>query len=164
LILAQSRGFFPAIERWSNAPEKTRYFPQWAEADFDIGADPVPPIAAELVDHQHHFNIMFAGNIGEAQDFPAILDAANRLRDCSNIRWLIVGDGRVAPAVREAIACLDLRHCVFMLGRHPLSRMPEFFRGAGALLASLKAEPIFSLTIPGCAELSCGWPPVAGHA
>ena len=149
LILAQSRGFFSAIERWSNAPEKTRYFPQWAEADFDIGADPVPPIAAELVDHQHHFNIMFAGNIGEAQDFPAILDAANRLRDCSNIRWLIVGDGRVAPAVREAIERLDLRHCVFMLGRHPLSRMPEFFRGAGALLVSLKAEPIFSLTIPG---------------
>ena len=149
LILAQSRGFFPAIERWSNAPEKTRYFPQWAEADFDVGVDPNLPIAAELVDHLHHFNIMFAGNIGEAQDFPAILDAANRLRDCSNIRWLIVGDGRVAPAVREAIARLDLRHCVFMLGRHPLSRMPEFFRGAGALLVSLKAEPIFSLTIPG---------------
>ena len=149
LILAQSRGFFPAIERWSNAPEKTRYFPQWAEADFDVGVGPDLPSAAELVDHQHHFNIMFAGNIGEAQDFPAILDAANRLRDCSNIRWLIVGDGRVAPAVREAIARLDLRHCVFMLGRHPLSRMPEFFRGAGALLVSLKAEPIFSLTIPG---------------
>ncbi len=149
LILAQSRGFFPAIEQWSNAPEKTRYFPQWAEADFDVGVGPDLPSAAELVDHQHHFNIMFAGNIGEAQDFPAILDAANRLRDCSNIRWLIVGDGRVAPAVRDAIERLDLRHCVFMLGRHPLSRMPEFFRGAGALLVSLKAEPIFSLTIPG---------------
>jgi glycosyltransferase involved in cell wall biosynthesis len=149
LILAQSRGFFPAIERWSNAPQKTRYFPQWAEADFDIGADPDPPIAVELVDHQHYFNVMFAGNIGEAQDFPAILDAANRLRDCSSIRWLIVGDGRAATAVREAIARLDLRHCVFMLGRHPLSRMPEFFRDAGALLVPLKAEPIFSLTIPG---------------
>ena len=36
-----------------------------------------------------------------------------------------------------------------MLGRYPLERMPSFFRAAGALLVTLKANPIFSLTIPG---------------
>jgi colanic acid biosynthesis glycosyl transferase WcaI len=147
LILAQSKGFFPAIERWSGAPHKSRYFPQWAEAAFDVGLDAAT--APELLEHQHHFNIMFAGNIGEAQDFPAILDAAHRLRDRSDIRWLIVGDGRAAPAVRETITRLALQDSVFMFGRHPLHRMPEFFHGADALLVSLKAEPIFSMTIPG---------------
>ena len=36
-----------------------------------------------------------------------------------------------------------------MLGRFPLERMPSFFSAADALLVSLKADPIFSLTIPG---------------
>ena len=36
-----------------------------------------------------------------------------------------------------------------MLGRFPVERMPSFFSGADALLVSLKAEPIFALTIPG---------------
>ena len=42
-----------------------------------------------------------------------------------------------------------LQEKVVMLGRYPLERMPSFFRAAGALLVTLKANPIFSLTIPG---------------
>ena len=61
LILAQSKGFFPAIERWSQAPEKTRYFPQWGEATFDAGLDAVAE-APELAAHQGAFKLMFAGN------------------------------------------------------------------------------------------------------
>ncbi len=148
LILAQSKGFFPAIERWAKAPHKTRYFPQWAEGAFDGGLGEVE-VASELAAHAGAFKIMFAGNIGEAQDFPAILDAAQALRHRQDIHWLIVGDGRAADWVREQIAALDLRNTVFMLGRHSLERMPSFFKGADALLVSLKAEPIFAMTIPG---------------
>ncbi|MEJ6002171.1 glycosyltransferase family 4 protein [Paucibacter soli] len=148
LILAQSRGFFPRIECWSREPAKSRYFPQWAEAAFDVDLGKVE-MAAELGPHCCCFNIMFAGNIGEAQDFPAILDAAEQLRERRDIHWLIVGDGRAAEAVRADIANRGLQETVFMLGRHPLERMPGFFKGADALLVSLKAEPIFAMTIPG---------------
>lgn len=148
LILAQSRGFFPRIECWSREPAKTRYFPQWAEATFDVDLGTVE-MAPELRPHSDCFNIMFAGNIGEAQDFPAILDAAEQLRERRDIHWLIVGDGRAADDVRAGIASRSLQDTVFMLGRHPLERMPGFFKGADALLVSLKAEPIFAMTIPG---------------
>ncbi len=37
--------------------------------------------------------MVFAGNIGEAQDMPAVLHAAELLRDNNSIRWVIVGDG-----------------------------------------------------------------------
>lgn len=160
LILAQSRSFFAPIERWSEAPHKTRYFPQWAEAAFDGGAAEVAP---ELAPHADAFKVMFAGNIGEAQDFPAILSAAERLRHREDIHWLIVGDGRAAAEVRQQIAARGLTDTVFMLGRHPLERMPAFFSGADALLVSLKAEPIFAMTIPGkvSAYLSAGKPLVA---
>ncbi len=146
LILAQSRGFFEGIERWSGAPQKTRYFPQWVEAVFEQGpASPAP----ELAPFAGQFKVMFAGNIGEAQDFPAILAAAALLRHRTDICWLIVGDGRAAPTVRSTISRLGLDTSVFMLGRHPLDRMPAFFAGADALLVSLRPEPIFSMTVPG---------------
>ena len=35
-----------------------------------------------------------------------------------------------------------------LLGRFPLERMPSFFAHAGALLVSLKKDPVFSMTIP----------------
>lgn len=162
LILAQSRAFFAPIERWSRAPEKTRYFPQWAEAAFDGDFADVE-VAPELAPHANAFKIMFAGNIGEAQDFPAILDAAECLRDRSDIHWLIVGAGRAAGWVRAEVLRRDLSKTVFMLGRHPLERMPSFFKGADALLVSLRAEPIFAMTIPGkvAAYLTAGRPVLA---
>jgi colanic acid biosynthesis glycosyl transferase WcaI len=162
LILAQSRGFFPAIERWSDAPAKTRYFPQWGEAAFDGDLDDIAE-APELAPHAGRFKLMFAGNIGDAQDFPALLDAAEATRHRTDIHWLIVGDGRQAAWVREQIQSRGLQETVFMLGRHPLERMPEFFKGADALIVSLKAEPIFAMTIPGkvSAYLSAGRPILA---
>ncbi len=148
LILGQSKGFFPAIEKWSRAPEKSRYFPQWAEDTFER-MDETVACAPEVSAQRGGFNVMFAGNIGDAQDFPAILDAAERLREHKDIRWLIVGDGRAAPQLRADIERRGLGESVRLLGRHPIERMPAFFRGAHALLVSLKADPVFAMTIPG---------------
>lgn len=147
-ILAQSQAFVFDIVRWSGDPARIRYLPAWGEGEFESALDQVE-LAPEMVDALARFNVVFAGNVGEAQDFPAILDAAKRLAHRSDIRWWIVGDGRAAKDVRSAIERLGLKDRVVMLGRHPLERMPSFFRGADALLVSLKADPAFSLTIPG---------------
>lgn len=160
LILAQSRGFFEGIERWSRAPEKTRYLPQWVEDVFEA-SDAEP--AQELQPFAGRFKVMFAGNIGEAQDFPTVLAAAALLRERADICWLIVGEGRASRDVRAEIARLGLEGSVFMLGRHPLDRMPAFFAGADALLVSLRSEPIFAMTIPGKLQsyLAAGRPVLA---
>jgi glycosyltransferase involved in cell wall biosynthesis len=147
-ILVQSRAFYPNIERWSGDTTRIRYFPAWAEATFDQDPQGVEP-APEVAPYAGTFNVMFAGNIGEAQDFPAILEAAQALKHRADVRWLIVGDGRAAAGVRDEIERRGLGGRVVMLGRHSLERMPSFFRGASALLVSLKADPIFALTIPG---------------
>lgn len=147
-ILAQSQAFFPAIERWSDGRDRVRYLPAWAEAVFEGNSAPAE-VAPELTPYRDGFNVMFAGNMGEAQDFPAILDAAESLREREDIRWLIVGDGRMTDWAREEITHRGLDERVILLGRHPLERMPSFFAGADALLVSLRAEPIFAMTIPG---------------
>jgi glycosyltransferase involved in cell wall biosynthesis len=106
---------------------------------------------------------MFAGNIGDSQDFPSILSAAEILKNDPRIRWLIVGSGRMAGWVADEIKERHLQGKVLMLGRFTIDRMPSLFRHADALLVSLKRKPIFSMTIPGKLQsyLASGVPVVA---
>lgn len=160
LILAQSKSFVADIRRYAGNSHRIEYFPAWADAVFSKTAQ-LP--AKELGGMPPAFTILFAGNIGEAQDFPAILDAAEHLKHRQDIRWVIVGDGRKADWVRAQIAERGLAGSVLMLGRHPLERMPSFFAHADALLVSLKDEPVFAMTIPGKmqAYLAAGIPILA---
>jgi glycosyltransferase involved in cell wall biosynthesis len=160
LILAQSRSFVPQIARHLDNAERIAYFPGWAEAVLavgDVAPSPVVPLAPGS------FNVMFAGNVGDAQDFPAILAAAEALRTRRDIRWLIVGDGRAAAWVAAEVERRELRDTVLMLGRHPLEDMPSFYKHADALLVSLKDEPVFALTVPGKLQsyLAAGIPVLA---
>jgi colanic acid biosynthesis glycosyl transferase WcaI len=146
VLLAQSRSMVEIAAGYVRDRRRVHYFPNWADRIPDIrsvvAAEELPPKA-------NHFDVMFAGNIGESQDFGAILSAAELLRDSSRIRWLIVGDGRMAAWVKAEISRRQLEGRVVMLGRQPAERMPAFYCGADALLVSLRAEPIFALTVPG---------------
>lgn len=160
LILAQSQSFVLSIKRHGGAEQRVEYFPSWAESIFQERAlEPAPEVPVV----SNGFTVMFAGNIGDAQDFPAILKAAEILRENKSIRWLIVGDGRAAAWVAAEISRRNLSGCVILLGRFPLERMPAFFRHADAMLVALKDEPIFELTIPGKVQsyLAAGIPIVA---
>jgi Glycosyltransferase len=160
LLLAQSTSFVPRIRRYAGARCAVEYFPSWSDTE------PVREqvrAAVEVPDAPGTFTIVFAGNIGDAQDFPSILAAAELLRERSDVRWVIVGDGRRAEWVAEEIRRRKLEARVTMLGRFPLERMPSFFASADALLVALKPEPIFAMTIPGKVQsyLAAGKPVLA---
>lgn len=146
IILTPSRSMIPQIATYCDPQKRIEYFPNWTESGY---VDAAAEVAAEVPLRSESFDVMFAGNIGEAQDFPTILDAAEQLKERADIRWLVVGDGRMAPWVRAEIARRGLEDSVVMLGRFPAERMPSFFRHADALLVSLKADPVFTLTSPG---------------
>ena len=159
LILAQSRSFIPQIGKYA-AGARVVYFPSWAESVF---AESSAAAAREVLKQPGCFDILFAGNIGEAQDFPTILAAAELLKSDGQVRWLIVGDGRMSDWLREEVSRRGLEECFLVLGRFPLERMPSFYRRADALLLCLKDEPIFSMTIPGKLQsyLAAGVPVLA---
>jgi glycosyltransferase involved in cell wall biosynthesis len=146
LVLGQSRGFLPKIAKYCSDAKKIRYFPGWAEEIFN---EAVLVPAPEVPVQKGVFNVLFAGNIGEAQDLPAVLNAAESLSHNNAIRWLIVGDGRRSVWLHEEVARRGLQSNVLLLGRFPVERMPSFYAHADALLVSLKKDPVFSLTIPG---------------
>lgn len=144
LILGQSKSFLPNIKKYCKH-DNIRYFPGWAESVISEGMNKSQPIASD----DDIFNVTFTGNIGESQDFPAILDAAERLKNDKMIRWTIVGDGRMFEWVKDQVEKRGLADNVALEGRHPIEKMPYFFNRADVLLVSLKDEPIFSYTIPG---------------
>lgn len=140
-ILVSSKGFKQSISGKGPFADKTHYFPNWidelGEAQIE---DPVP-------DLPNGFNVVFTGNIGDAQDFPNILKAAEILKDTKKIHFIIVGDGRKRQWAEEYVRANGLSNVVF-LGRYPVATMPQFYEQASALLLALKDTPIFALTAP----------------
>jgi glycosyltransferase involved in cell wall biosynthesis len=146
LVLGQSHSFLDSIALYCNDKNKIRYFPSWAEDLFKVGA--VAP-AIEIPMKPDGFNVVFSGNIGEAQDMPAVLDAAELLKENSTIRWIIIGGGRKLEWLADQLVVRGLKENVLVLGQFPVDRMPSFYAHADALLVSMKRDPVFSKTIPG---------------
>jgi len=145
-VLVQSRAFSPLVEKQGVEPRRIRYFPNWAEETYR--PIDVEPDAIERKEMPDGFRILFAGNIGAAQDFGTILAAAERLRNHPDIHWVIIGDGRKRSWVEDEIRKRQLGRTVHLQGRRPAETMPRYFSLADVLLVTLRKEPIFALTIP----------------
>jgi colanic acid biosynthesis glycosyl transferase WcaI len=160
LILAQSNSFIDNIRVYCPDFHKIKYFPSWSE---ELAGQELTVIAPEIEKKIGGFTILFAGNIGDAQSFPTIVDAAELLHGKIDVRWIIVGDGRKANWVKEQIEARNLQNTIIMTGRYPLDRMSSFFAHADALLVTLKANEVFSMTIPAKIQtyLSSGLPIIA---
>lgn len=162
-ILVQSNAFIPMIEDQGVEVERIAYFPNSVEKIYKPVIGQSRSDFEELSSLPSGFRIMFAGNIGAAQDFETILSAAEKLREYKDIHWIILGDGRARPWVENQIMARGLSDFVHILGRHPMETMPLYFSLADVMLVTLKSEPIFALTIPGKIQsyMACGRPIVA---
>ncbi len=161
VLLVQSKGFIPRIMDQGVTFDRIKYMPNWAEAIYQ----PLPQEKSNVLSvlFPEGFRIMFAGNIGAAQDFETILSAAAILKEKSDIQWLIVGDGRMRSTVEKLVQEMGLTECVHFFGGYPLEDMPSFFAHADVMLVTLRADVIFGLTIPSKIQsyLACGKPIVA---
>lgn len=162
LVLVQSAVFPPMIARFGVPADQIRVLPNTAPPMYrPIAAAEAP--AAQALMPAAAFRLMFAGNIGEAQDFDTLLRAAKLLLDHTGLHWVILGSGRELEPVRARCAELGLAGCFHLLGRQPEDSMPGFFAQADALIVSLKANEIFSRTVPYKVQcyLACGRPIIA---
>lgn len=158
-ILVSSNGFKESICQKGDFESKIVYFPNWAEDSLSDAKDYRMP---ELPDG---FIVMFAGNIGEAQDFEHTLEAAQILKDRgrNDIHLVLVGDGRKREWVEKYVCDNQLQDIVHWVGRHPLEAMGKFFSQADVLYFALKDSLIFNLTCPAKVQayMSAGKPVLA---
>lgn len=137
-ILISSEAFRGYLKENFRIPDDTIvYHPQYA----DVEAVAEAPCEKRTVD------LLFAGNIGVAQSVPTILRAADILREQTQLRWHIVGDGSELARCRRMAEERGLENVVFH-GRQERRAMPTYFAMADALLLTLFADPLISLTLP----------------
>ena len=141
-ILISSKGFAKSICDKGDFASKIVYFPNWVDSALTANADVETPTVP------NGFVAMFTGNIGESQDFGTVLKGAERLKENTNIHFVIVGNGRAKGWVDEQIAQRNLSATVHCVGSYPLEAMPATFAKADVLFAALKDDPIFALTVP----------------
>jgi len=142
VILGQSESYLEAVRRRSNDKTELVLFPNWAEDQFNT---PLYKKEKEKV-----LTVIFAGNIGDAQDFESIVECAKLLKKNSvNVVFSIVGNGRKYSWLQKEIKKYKLGELFILHGRHPLESMPDFYSKADVALVSLKPNDIFERTIPG---------------
>ncbi len=158
-VLIQSNGFREYILNQGISNDKILFYPNPTE-DF------YKPLL-EVKEYQEffkkdNFNIIFAGNIGEAQSFLTIIEAINNIKEL-HVKVIVLGDGRYKETALNLIKDKGLESHFNFLGSFPPTEMPKFFSHADALLVSLKKDKIFSLTIPAKIQsyLACGKPIIA---
>jgi colanic acid biosynthesis glycosyl transferase WcaI len=160
-VLVQSQAFVPRMLEKGVPRERIRFFPNTAQELYKQAV--VKPDAPEQNLMPEGFRVVFAGNIGRAQDIPTILAAAEKLKEQTDIHWVILGDGPLRSWAEERIKARELDKSVHLLGRYPAEAMPGFFALADVLLVTLKKDPVFAVTIPSKIQsyLASGRPIVA---
>jgi glycosyltransferase involved in cell wall biosynthesis len=156
-VLIQSRGFKSRILAQGVNPSKIIYFPNWTENYYK------PVLKNELYSQyfEGKINLIFAGNIGESQDFETLIEAASIIHKVnSSVHWVIIGDGRLKNFVQQQLVERGLGKVFKLIGSFAPEQMPEFFSHADALIVSLKKDPLFAITIPSKIQsyMACGKP------
>jgi glycosyltransferase involved in cell wall biosynthesis len=93
------------------------------------------------------FVVTYAGALGLANDIPTLLRAAGLLKKESRIKFLIVGDGKEAPRLKQMAQASQLSNVVFTNAR-PKSEMKNFLAASDACVAILQNIPLFTTTYP----------------
>lgn len=145
-IAVISPGFRDNLIQKGVPPEKIVLIPNWVDTEV---YHPIPRDSqlAEDLGLANTFNVMFAGNVGEAQGLETVLEAAELLCDLPEVQFVIVGDGIAMPNLRTSAEARHLRNVRF-LGRYPGNAMPALYALADVLLVHLKDDPLFRITIP----------------
>ena len=136
-ILITSRMFRGYLEeQFEVEDKKIEYIPQYAEGLFEK----LPYKKSTEI-----FDLVFAGNVGAVQSVETIVKAAEKLQD-QPVHFHVVGGGTDLDRLQ---GLADKQKNITFYGRRPLEEMPEFYAKADAMLVTLQADPVLSLTLPG---------------
>ena len=138
-ILLQSKSFQRRISHYNN---NNIYFPAWSE---DLLKNNTKE---NKYFNDKSFKIIFTGNVGEAQNFDKVLDAARILKNHNDIKWIIVGTGRELVSIKKKILNENIKNFI-LEGKKKLDEISYYHSIADVLFISLRSQPAISATIPG---------------
>jgi glycosyltransferase involved in cell wall biosynthesis len=141
-----SEGFRENLIRKGVPREKLQVIPNWCDIERHRPVERDPAVGREL-GLAGYFNVVHAGAMGPAQHLETVLDAADLLRDLSDVRFVLVGEGICRQRLQETVITRNLTNVSFLSNRRE-DEMPPLLAWADVLLINLRRDPLFSITIP----------------
>lgn len=156
IILCSSNGFVENLKDRGVEKGKLVFWPQFCFPP-DLEQMNKPEIYSEDT-----FNIVFTGNIGDAQGLDLMIEAARELKG-QKIRWYLVGDGRARPRLEHLVREYDLQQDVIFVGRVSEAEANSYAAFADCAYLSFTNNKLFNLTLPAKLQtyLACGAPILA---
>lgn len=144
-LLVQSKAFIRSVARYADE-SKIIYFPNlFDRRTMQVTENSIPTELQQQL--SENFSFVFAGNLGTAQSLETIIQAAELVADLKDVKIVIVGSGSSGDWLQKQVEQKKLKN-IFLSGRYPMQAMPEIFFYSKVLLVTLKADPIFELTVP----------------
>ena len=155
-ILCSSNAFVENIANRGVPRNKLVFWPQFC-TEPDLKHMSKPHCYAD-----EYFNIVFTGNIGEAQGLDLLVDAAAKLKG-SNVRWFIVGDGRARERLEQKVVENNLDNIVTFVGKVSEEEANRYIHFADCAYLSFKKNKLFDMTLPAKLQsyMACGTPILA---
>lgn len=156
-IWGTSPSFVDAIRKYVDPAEheKVSFWPQYAEEFYQ----PMPK------EKHEGFNVIFTGNIGQAQGLEILPLAAKIIRErgIKNIRFTIVGDGRARKSFEESITANGVWDMFEFVGRVQPKEVPGLLAKGDAAFISFADDELFAKTIPAKLQsyMACAMPIIA---
>jgi colanic acid biosynthesis glycosyl transferase WcaI len=126
--------------------DRTQLFPNWAETDFVLPLQPDSQVRRELGAGPDDVLVLYAGNMGEKQGLELVLDAAEQLRERTDIRFAMVGAGAAQERLERTARQRGLGNvCFFPV--QPLDRLPLML-AAGDIHLVIQRREAADLVMP----------------
>lgn len=128
--------------------DKIRYIPNFGEEIFEkrtLQSDFFIEVP------KNKFKILFAGNVGKAQDLESLIDIAKkakRMKDNSFV-FMVVGEGSDKTRIENLVKENELQQYFIFYGRFDIKYMPNFYHEADAFFYSLVDDEVIQKTMPG---------------
>jgi colanic acid biosynthesis glycosyl transferase WcaI len=152
-IVVLSNGFRDLLVARGVSADKIKVIPNWADG---AGEPTGQSDRSALLGKAGPFRVLFAGNMGLAQDLDTVLDAASLLLakrgadvppDIPPVEICLLGSGLDTERLRTRCTDEGIGNVRF-LPRVPLAEAASYLRSADALLVHLRDDPLFAITIP----------------
>ncbi len=161
-IFITSKGYENSLVEIGVPNDKIEYWPQYAEEFYKpIRLSEISSDSLKL-ESDGKFNILFTGNIGDAQGLDVLVETACILKEknVSNVVFSLVGDGRHKDKLLHNIEKNEIKEYFKIYQRIPATMISDISAQSDALFISLAKNDLFSLVLPAKLQscIACGKP------
>lgn len=132
-----SEGMIKRAKTKGIASKKLLFFPNWSELGRFRNVDKNVDFLSELGVDSNKRIVLYSGNMGEKQGLETVVEAANKMRDNSDVHFLIVGEGAAKIRLQALATGYELPNMTFA-PLQPYEKLPELLASADCHLVIQK--------------------------